>query len=94
LFLIPKEDAIKTGLPESADAYNDPGYVAYGLAVYHQIHCLNRIRKTFDAEKHYPNEPQEKLDFHRGKHEPSFPIIVAAYEMSRRLRFAKITVSI
>jgi hypothetical protein len=72
LVLIPKEKAIDSGLPESVDAYLDPGYVPYGLAVYHQIHCLNRIRKTFHADRYFPNDTAEKIEFHKGKHDPFF----------------------
>jgi hypothetical protein len=70
MFLVPKEKAISEGLPESVDAYADPGYVPYALAVYHQMHCLNRIRRTFHADRWFPNDTAEKIEFHTGKQAP------------------------
>lgn len=55
------------GLPQSVQAYG-PGqedYYMYGLAVYHQLHCLNRIRKTFYADKFFPDDTKEDLEFHK-----------------------------
>ncbi|KAK5988289.1 hypothetical protein PT974_12433 [Cladobotryum mycophilum] len=64
LFMFPQEKAKAVGLPETIELYNDPGYGAYGLGVYHQMHCLNRIRKTFYPERYYPNETQHEVMHH------------------------------
>ncbi|KAK2821867.1 hypothetical protein FQN49_007594 [Arthroderma sp. PD_2] len=61
LLKFPTEKAKEVGLPESIELYNDPGYSAYGLGVYHQMHCLNRIRKSFYPERYYPNQTQHEV---------------------------------
>ncbi|KAA8644989.1 uncharacterized protein ATNIH1004_009200 [Aspergillus tanneri] len=63
--MIPKEQAKKHGLPETVQLYNDPGYLFYGLGVYHQLHCLNRIRKTFYKEKFYADEDPHMIEVHK-----------------------------
>lgn len=67
LFKFPKHKAKKFGLPEAIELYNDPGYGAYGLGVYHQMHCLNRIRKSFYPERYYPGESQHEVLHHTSK---------------------------
>ncbi|OBT70906.1 hypothetical protein VF21_10406 [Pseudogymnoascus sp. 05NY08] len=52
-------------LPESIEAYLDPGYSLYSLGVYHQLHCLNRIRKSFYRDKLLPNDDDEEFNFHK-----------------------------
>ncbi|THC91348.1 hypothetical protein EYZ11_009186 [Aspergillus tanneri] len=49
IFKFPSDKVKEVGLPEAVEVSKDPGYLAYGLGVYHQIHyyCLNRIRKSF-----------------------------------------------
>ncbi|GAB0136510.1 hypothetical protein EsDP_00004810 [Epichloe bromicola] len=64
LFKFPKHKAKQFGLPEAIELYNDPGYGAYGLGVYHQMHCLNRIRKSFYPERYYPGESQHEVLHH------------------------------
>ncbi|OGM49045.1 hypothetical protein ABOM_002346 [Aspergillus bombycis] len=64
LFKFPQEKAREVGLPETVELYNDPGYGAYGLGVYHQMHCLNRIRKSFYPDRYYPNQTQHQLLHH------------------------------
>ncbi|KAH8812721.1 hypothetical protein F5884DRAFT_786191 [Xylogone sp. PMI_703] len=65
MILIPKAKAISLNLPETIEAFNDPGYMAYGLAVYHQMHCLNRIRKSFYPDKFFPNDSPKMIEFHK-----------------------------
>jgi hypothetical protein len=65
--MIPKRDAQKHDLPETVELYNDPGYLFYGLGVYHQLHCLNRIRKTFYKEKFYPDEDPHMIEVHKSQ---------------------------
>jgi hypothetical protein len=62
--LIPTKKAVAKGLPESVDTYLDPGYSVYGLGVYHQLHCLNRIRKTFYPDRYYPGASSHELEHH------------------------------
>lgn len=64
LFKFRKDKAQEVGLPEAIELYNDPGYGAYGLGVYHQMHCLNRIRKSFYPERYYPGETQHEVMHH------------------------------
>jgi len=63
---LPK-DEIADRLPITVDAFLDPGYAVYGLAVYHQLHCLNHIRKTFYGDKFFSGQDQEKVLFHKSK---------------------------
>ncbi|GAQ46496.1 hypothetical protein ANI_1_1444104 [Aspergillus niger] len=59
------ETAKKHGLPKSVELYNDPGYLVYGLGVYHQLHCLNRLRKSFYPDVFYPNMSAEQVEIHK-----------------------------
>lgn len=66
------EDAETLGLPESVEMFKDLGYGAYGLGVYHQMHCLNRLRKAFHIDHYYPDEAREMVLHHVGTlHFPS-----------------------
>lgn len=60
------QQAKAVGLPETVELYNDPGYGAFGLGVYHQMHCLNQLRKSLYAERYYPNESRAKVLHHVG----------------------------
>ncbi|OJJ07805.1 hypothetical protein ASPVEDRAFT_89044 [Aspergillus versicolor CBS 583.65] len=60
------EKAKDLGLPEAVELYEDPGYYAYGLGVYHQMHCLSRLRKSFYPERYYPNATQHEILHHIG----------------------------
>ncbi|KAL4811628.1 hypothetical protein BDW67DRAFT_189505 [Aspergillus spinulosporus] len=64
LIRISGDKAKKLGLPEAVELYNDPGYHAYGLGVYHQMHCLSRIRKSFYPDRYYPNASQHEILHH------------------------------
>ncbi|KAF9894764.1 hypothetical protein FE257_006654 [Aspergillus nanangensis] len=64
MILIPDEKAEEEELPVSTPLYLDPGYSAYGLGVYHQMHCLARIRKSFYPNRFYPNETAESIESH------------------------------
>lgn len=64
MFKFPKEKAIEVGLPEAIELFEDPGYGAYGLGVYHQMHCLNRIRKSFYPDAYYPGQARHELLHH------------------------------
>ncbi|KAK5950144.1 hypothetical protein OHC33_008859 [Knufia fluminis] len=62
--------AVHTGfdiqhLPESNISNVDSRYHSYGLEVFHQLHCLDRIRKTFHAEHYFPNDTEAELIWHR-----------------------------
>ena len=54
-------------LPESVELPLDPGYGAYAVSVYHQLHCLNRIRRTFHANDFFPNETANEIDVHKSE---------------------------
>lgn len=54
------------------EGWLDPGQLVYAVSVYHQMHCLNHIRKTFYADKFFPNETKEHIDFHKSIVAPSF----------------------
>ncbi|KAN0072216.1 protein of unknown function (DUF3328) domain containing protein [Elaphomyces granulatus] len=64
LLILPKART-ESRLPVTVDAFLDPGYGVYGLAVYHQMHCLNLIRKAFHADKLFPNLTQVQVQFHK-----------------------------
>ncbi|EEP82099.1 predicted protein [Uncinocarpus reesii 1704] len=61
--VISKERAAK--LPETVEAWFKPGHYVYGVSVFHQLHCLNRIRKTFYADKFFAHESEEVITFHK-----------------------------
>jgi hypothetical protein len=54
-------------MPKTTDAFLDPGYSAYGLGVYHQMHCLNYIRKAFYPEELLREDPKEKIIAHKSR---------------------------
>ncbi|KAF9887066.1 hypothetical protein FE257_010560 [Aspergillus nanangensis] len=60
----PSEEAKQFGLPESVKAYLDPGNRIYVLGVYHQMHCLSRVRKSLYPQRYYPNESQHEVEHH------------------------------
>jgi hypothetical protein len=66
LLVLPTEQT-KDRLPVTVDAFLDPGHSVYGLAVYHQMHCLNHIRKTFYADRFFPNMSMKMVQFHKSK---------------------------
>ncbi|RDK42480.1 hypothetical protein M752DRAFT_266279 [Aspergillus phoenicis ATCC 13157] len=67
-FKIANETAKKHGLPKSVELYRDPGYLIYGLGVYHQLHCLNRLRKSFYPDIFYPNMSTEQIEIHKSSY--------------------------
>ncbi len=56
-------------LRESSIAFADgSGYIAE-MAVYHELHCIKRIRRHFHLDRYYPNmtaEDRQKEDVHIG----------------------------
>lgn len=67
MFKFPIDKAKEVGLPETIELYNDPGFGGYGLGVYHQMHCLNRIRKSFYPDRYYPDQSQQEVAHHASK---------------------------
>ena len=67
MVLLPTSLAAEGKLPESVEAWLDPGYGIYAVGVYHQLHCLDRIRKTFYADKFFANEEEEDVIYHKSK---------------------------
>lgn len=66
LLVLPTERT-KDRLPITTDAFLDPGHSVYGLAVYHQMHCLNHIRKTFYGDRFFQNQSIEMVQFHKSR---------------------------
>ncbi|EAS36723.3 uncharacterized protein CIMG_02077 [Coccidioides immitis RS] len=60
---LPKEYTSK--LPQTLEAWFKPGHYVYGVSVFHQLHCLNRIRKTFYADKFFAHESEKDIQFHK-----------------------------
>ncbi|KAK2742539.1 hypothetical protein FQN55_007825 [Onygenales sp. PD_40] len=52
-------------LKESIESFVEKDQFIYGVGMFHQLHCLNRIRKSFYADKFYPNETKGDIDFHK-----------------------------
>jgi len=50
---------------ESTESIWEPGKHVYGISMYHQLHCLNTIRKSFYREKFYPGIPDDRFYFHK-----------------------------
>ncbi|KAL4909725.1 hypothetical protein BDW74DRAFT_173219 [Aspergillus multicolor] len=62
---IPKDKTRALGLPESVEHLEDVGSGGiYVRGVYHQMHCLSRLRKSLYRERHYPNEDDESVEHH------------------------------
>lgn len=68
--MIPKDEAAAAGFPESVEPFLDPGYAVYGLAVYHQMHCLNRIRKSFNTNRFFPDDSPESVEYYKSECRP------------------------
>ncbi|KAE8418449.1 hypothetical protein BDV36DRAFT_295093 [Aspergillus pseudocaelatus] len=48
-----------SNLPDPSIAFNDgTGYIAE-LAVYHELHCIKRIRRHFHLDRYYPNMTED-----------------------------------
>ncbi|PGG96500.1 hypothetical protein AJ79_09560 [Helicocarpus griseus UAMH5409] len=60
---LPKSIASK--LDESIESFVEPGQYIYGVGMLHQMHCLNRIRRSFYPKKFFPNETQEQINVHK-----------------------------
>ncbi|KAL8991045.1 MAG: hypothetical protein Q9169_007963 [Polycauliona sp. 2 TL-2023] len=50
---------------ESVESLWEPGMQVYGLSMYHQLHCLNTIRKSFYREKFFSDMPNDRFHFHK-----------------------------
>ena len=74
-------------LHEDSIAFADgSGYIAE-MAVYHELHCIKRIRRHFHLERYYPGmsaEEREKEEVHIGKLLLllQFPFLVASRSMA------------
>jgi hypothetical protein len=55
-------------LVKSHAAIDDPKKFMYGLDVYHQLHCLDYVRRSFWPEVYYPNTTEYEVNHHRGSH--------------------------
>lgn len=57
-------------LPDTSIAFADgTGYIAE-MAVYHELHCIRRLRRHFHLDRYYPNMSdveREKEEVHIGK---------------------------
>ncbi|PGH34644.1 hypothetical protein GX50_02534 [[Emmonsia] crescens] len=60
---LPKSTANR--LPRSIESFIEPGQYIYGVGMFHQLHCLNRIRRTFYADRFFSDETKEDIDFHK-----------------------------
>ena len=65
-------------LHEDSIAFADgSGYIAE-MAVYHELHCIKRIRRHFHLERYYPGmtaEEREKEEVHIGTLIPLSPFL-------------------
>ncbi|KUJ21341.1 uncharacterized protein LY89DRAFT_778900 [Mollisia scopiformis] len=50
---------------ESTESVWEPGKHVYGISMFHQLHCLNTIRKSFYREKFYPHVEEKKFLHHK-----------------------------
>ncbi|EGE82471.1 hypothetical protein RJZ56_005912 [Blastomyces dermatitidis] len=57
--------SIASRLDRSIESFVEPGQYIYGVGMFHQLHCLNRIRRTFYADKFFPGESKDDIDFHK-----------------------------
>lgn len=53
------------GLPDTVQSKYHPELNLYGLEVFHQLHCLNRIRQSFHREYYFSNETERRFIHHR-----------------------------
>ena len=53
-------------LVKSHAAINDPKKFMYGLDVYHQLHCLDYVRRSIWPDIYFPNTTEYKVNHHRG----------------------------
>lgn len=67
MFKVTTTEAKDTHLPHTIERYKDEGYSAYSLGVYHQMHCLNRIRKAMFPGQYFANETKEDVLDHTGE---------------------------
>jgi hypothetical protein len=61
---------IASRLPETVEVVDRPGYYAYGVSAYHQLHCLNRIRQSFYPDRFFPDDSKEEIIFHKSMSGP------------------------
>lgn len=52
-------------LPDTIESKIHPGLFLYGLEVYHQLHCLDRIRKSFHPQYYFAGETEQEVVSHR-----------------------------
>ncbi|KAL9611176.1 MAG: hypothetical protein Q9167_004161 [Letrouitia subvulpina] len=50
---------------ESVESLWEPGKHVYGISMYHQLHCLNTIRRSFYREKFFADMPNDRFHFHK-----------------------------
>ena len=62
-------------LSRSVESWVDQDMVVYGVAAYHQLHCLDRIRQSFHPERYFPDEDEAMVIFHRSAYLLFFPHI-------------------
>ena len=55
---------------ESVESLWEPGKQVYGISMYHQLHCLNTIRRSFYREKFFPDMPNDRFYFHKSRQNP------------------------
>lgn len=76
--LLTRAHARELNLPESVPAWldspphpdngqSDDDMLFYAVNMYHQVHCLDRIRKSFHPEQFFPNETKEMVRQHKSK---------------------------
>lgn len=75
LALTPEESA-RLG-HESVESLWEPGKQVYGISMYHQLHCLNTIRRSFYREKFFADMPNDRFYFHKSEQ------ILEKYQCSR-----------
>ena len=52
---------------ESVESLWEPGKHVYGISMYHQLHCLNTIRRSFYRERFFPDMPNDRFYFHKSR---------------------------
>lgn len=60
---LPKETADK--LYKTSEIYYEPDYYIYGVSMFHQLHCLDTIRRSFYRERYFPNATDGDYIVHR-----------------------------
>ena len=46
----------------------EPEKYLYAPSMYHQLHCLDILRRSFNRERYFPNVTDAQFNYHRREH--------------------------